>query len=282
MNRSDITSPGEGNTMDPPPKKARGWMITSYDLWLRPDKIDGIQYTCWQKEECPTTKRHHLQIFTYFKSAKTFGQIKKLIGNGHIEPARRIDDCIDYCQKDETRVEGPWEHGDIPEQGKRTDIENLKTAIMEGASMETIAKNFSMQYVRYNKGIALLRSMLSGVRTWPTEVHIIWGPPNTNKTRRVWDESKNVYVKANNKWWDNYDLQETVLIDDFDNTWQHSISRTDWLTLTDRYPHHIEIKGGTVKFLAKKIYITSNYDPKYWYMYDEAFQRRVTTVTYTG
>jgi len=67
------------------------------------------------------------------------------------------------------------------------------------------------------------------------------------------------FFKPISKWWDGYNDQEVVLIDDFELT---SLKYLDhylklwadpWGALTG------EIKGGTINLNYKKIYITSNY-----------------------
>ena len=52
-----------------------------------------------------------------------------------------------------------------------------------------------------------------------------------------------------------------MVIDDFYG-W---IRLDEMLRILDRYPHRVEVKGGMVQFLAEKIYITSNVEPKDWY-----------------
>ena len=50
------------------------------------------------------------------------------------------------------------------------------------------------------------------------EVHYIWGPPGTGKTRYVVDKEENIYTvpNAHTQWRDNYALQEAVLFDNME------------------------------------------------------------------
>lgn len=44
----------------------------------------------------------------------------------------------------------------------------------------------------------------------------IYGPPGTGKTHRARTRYGKVYLKPQNKWWDGYQGEETVVIDDLD------------------------------------------------------------------
>lgn len=91
-----------------------------------------------------------------------------------------------------------------------------------------------------------------------------WGPPGTGKTRKAWDDNPDLYVKSINKWWDGYNNEETVLIDDWDP--QIKGMEQKLKTWSDRYPFRAETKGSSLMIRPKKFIITSNYSP------DDCFQ----------
>jgi hypothetical protein len=64
-----------------------------------------------------------------------------------------------------------------------------------------------------------------------------------------------------NKWWDGYQGQDCVLIDDFDS----QIGYTHFKRWFDKYKCQVESKGGAVPLCATKFAITSNVDPKLWW-----------------
>jgi hypothetical protein len=72
----------------------------------------------------------------------------------------------------------------------------------------------------------------------------IYGPPGTGKSRSARaDYGDDIYLKAQNKWWDGYTGQQTVILDDMDNgALGHHLKI--W---TDRYACTGEVKGGTIK-----------------------------------
>lgn len=82
---------------------------------------------------------------------------------------------------------------------------------------------------------------------------------------------------ASGTWWDGYEGQHTVIIDEF-----YSWLRYDYfLRLTDRYPLQVETKGGSVQFVSRRIVFTSNTQPAHWYpnIQDRAaFDRRISCV----
>lgn len=91
----------------------------------------------------------------------------------------------------------------------------------------------------------------------------IFGPPGTGKSRMVWeyarDNNMSIYVKNQNKWWDGYNGQDIVLIDDAGETMKLLSSHVkNW---GDRYPFSAEVKGGSRRINSADFFfiVTSNY-----------------------
>jgi hypothetical protein len=84
------------------------------------------------------------------------------------------------------------------------------------------------------------------------------GPPGVGKShvaRFAWDTEP--YEKMQNKWWDGYDGQEIVILEDADNggdKLHHHLK-----TWTDRYATKGETKGGMIPLHYRKFVVTSNY-----------------------
>lgn len=69
--------------------------------------IDGSSFFCVQKEQV-NGNDPHLQGVCYFKNARSFASVRRLIPGAHIEICRgTIEENIAYCSKEETRIEGP-------------------------------------------------------------------------------------------------------------------------------------------------------------------------------
>lgn len=87
----------------------------------------------------------------------------------------------------------------------------------------------------------------------------IWikGEPGVGKSYGVRKVSESLYLKDHNKWWDGYDGEETVLIDDvhIDSKFLVHFMKI-W---ADAYPFNAETKGGMMRIRPKRIIVTSNF-----------------------
>ena len=72
------------------------------------------------------------------------------------------------------------------------------------------------------------------------------------------------------KWWEGYDAQEYVIIDDMRGDF---LKFHQLLKLLDRYPYRVETKGSTRQFLATHIFITSSYHPEEMFSTREDIQQ---------
>ena len=82
-----------------------------------------------------------------------------------------------------------------------------------------------------------------------------WGPPGTGKSRTARADHPKAFLKSQNKWFDGYAGEKTIILDDMDsNALGHYLKI--W---TDRYPCTGETKGGTVNLQHDKFIITSNF-----------------------
>jgi len=74
------------------------------------------------------------------------------------------------------------------------------------------------------------------------------------------------YLKGANKWWDGYNLQDTVLLEelgytDDKGTQRSQISAYHLKLWADHWPFTAEAKGSTVQIRPKRLIVTSNYHP---------------------
>ncbi len=111
------------------------------------------------------------------------------------------------------------------------------------------------------------------------EIHVFWGGTGLGKTRKVHDDNEAAEIwtwGGNHQFYNGYDMHNVVCFDDF----YGNISLEYMLKLCDRYPMNVNIKNGYCNWQPKKIYFTSNVDPRSWWPDDceakrEAFFRRV-------
>jgi len=113
-------------------------------------------------------------------------------------------------------------------------------------------------FLKYNRGFDKLYNIIrSKPRDFKTEVIFIYGPSGSGKSRYAWETWPNAYPKDGSIWWDGYQNQDTVIIDDFKFDPKQ---REDYLKLFDRYPYQVQYKGGYIAFNSRRIVITSSQD----------------------
>lgn len=233
------------------------------------DLTDTAVYAIFGFEIAPTTGTKHIQGYIYFRNARLQRALEKKVPGAWFKPAMgTAKQNREYCSKD-----GKFEeYGTMPEQGKRNDILLFKEHITNGVSEEQIIEEFPELIARYDRFYQRCRNIYlkSVAQTMePPELIVIVGDPGTGKTRHVYDnhDINDIYKlemgdgSAGSLFWNGYDGEEVILIDDF-----HNNMRLDYmLRLLDRYPTRLSTKGGYTWRCAKKIYITSNIPMEEWY-----------------
>lgn len=218
----------------------------------------------------------HLQGYIELSERKRFGVVKRLLGERvHLERRRgKAKQAAEYCKKDGDI----HEYGTISvsEQGRRSDLEEIRTLIDDGVPEREIATTYFSQWVQYRKGFSAYRSLV-GSSTTRTDLKVVvfYGAPGTGKTRFVWEQFPDLFSvdDAELRWFDGYRGQETVLIDDYRGGANDSFI----LKLLDIYPMQVPIKGGFVNWRPKRIFITSNIAPPWTHgMINEALRRRIS------
>lgn len=267
--------------------RARFWCFTlnnptdSDDLPTVFAEHGNIRYAIWQRET-GDSGTEHFQGYLEFKSAQRLAACKKLSARAHWEVRRgSAEQAIDYCRKEEGRVDGPYEFGEAPSKGpgERNDLKALKASIDSAKGDLDLWDEHFGPMLRYHKGVSHYQRLRQPDRSWKTEVIILIGPPGCGKSRWVYDRYPGCYFKQpSTQWWDDYNGQECVILDDFYG-W---LPFSTMLRLMDRYPLMVEVKGGQTKFVARTLCITSNKRWTQWWGVDvqqrhdmAAFARRV-------
>jgi len=266
----------EGNTKPLLHKKYRGYFLTinnwEDDDWEQLENLD-YRYLIYQFEFVTV---NHIHACVYFKNPISFKRVKKLFPSAHIEVVKNWRKCIQYCSKEESRVDGPFEYGKKPSQGNRSDLDKIAQKIIDGTSANDIAIEEPGTFVKYSRGLQLLENAVKPDRTEKPTVNWLWGKSGTGKTRTAFESSNSTYMKDGTMWWDGYKQQEVIIIDDFDGNWPFR----DLLRLLDRYPYQGQVKGGYVKINSPMIYITCEFPPHHFWKGNELNQvaRRLNEV----
>lgn len=200
----------------------------------------------------------HLQGYIEFKNAKDLSSMKKSMPRAHFEKRKgTAKQAADYCKKDGDF----WEQGTISKQGHRTDLEIVADMVKEKQPMVNIAEEQAVTYIKFHRGIEALKYQLQRDRNpdIPPIITWSWGKTGVGKTRTAFEfHDRNVYIKDGTQWWNGYEQQEGIIIDDFDGRWPFR----DLLRLLDRYPYQGQTKGGYVKINSPYIHITCSYPPE--------------------
>jgi len=137
----------------------------------------------------------------------------------------------------------------------------VKRAIDEGAGDVVLWDNHFAAMTRYHRSFSTYKRVKAPKRDFITQFLVVIGPSGCGKTRLAREFFKDAYWKSNSKWWDDYDLQEYVVWDEF----QGQYPFRDLLRILDSSPLTVESKGSHVNFVAKWVVFTSNYHPRDWY-----------------
>lgn len=253
-------------------KRGRGWCFTINNP---PSYIDNVleyvhedtaaSYTVAQMET-GEKGTDHLQGYIHFSNKKSFAFVKSLFPEAHWERARGTPvQNKAYCTKSETRIRGPFEFGEVPRQGRRTDLDAIQDDLDSGKTLASISRKYFGQFIRYHRGFREYQLLTSTSRKWEMEVLCYVGPSGVGKSRTVFERFPDAYWKSKNsgqqQFWDGYMGHSVIIIDEF-----YGWLPFDYLLrLTDRYPFSLDCKHGTLPLSARTICFTSNKHPSEWY-----------------
>lgn len=254
---------------------AINWAFTSFDE-KKPEFNSDMRYLVYQQEKSPTTGRLHWQGYMQLKKKARMQSAKKTLGDekAHMELAKGTpSQNKDYCTKEESRIGGPWEFGEMKGQGARTDLTTAGKLALEGKWEEIPDATL----IRYAKGLEKLVTIRKKPQVREMSVEIIWGPTGTGKSHMANEKAPEAYWKPSGMWWDGYKGEKTVVIDEFDPE-KHNVN--DVLHWMDKWPVSVPIKGGFVPYECEKLIITSHFDPNLWYCGRTDEIKRRASITY--
>ncbi len=273
----------------------RNWCFTLNNPTMTPagllkdlDDDPRIRYAVFQEEQGEGETPHYQGYLELSQPMKMSG-MKKLIPRAHFEGRRGTrDQARDYCMKEDSRKDGPWECGEFTsKQGARTDLLEAIATADDTYSIAEVAKQHPLQYVKYSRGLSqyIFHTRPRRSIANPPSVHLYYGTTGSGKTRKAFeDNSESIFRKApDTSWFDGYYGQRTLLLDDFAGR-ASKMSLSYLLQLLDRYPFDVQIKGGHAAMTAQHIVITTNLHPVTWYDYANreeqyrALQRRITSI----
>lgn len=281
-----------------PSQRLRNWCFTlnnpgtiALDEWGKRIFNSGhVRYLKFQLEK-GANGTPHIQGYIEFTSPMRLNAVKKILPRAHLERRRgTAQQAADYCGKDDTRVDGPWEFGEISceSQGNRSDLIAVSDAIRKGASIRTICEFHTTSFIKYHRGIReaiTIREASFAGRMADKKVVLIYGDTGGGKSTWVrTNYADGLYVKdGTHKWFDGYIDQSVVLIDDFAGG-KSGFPCSAVLNIFDKWDCQVEIKGGMVRLQHDLMFVTTNIHPRDWYDFSDrqvhykALARRISEV----
>lgn len=243
----------------------------------------GVSYLIFAKE-VGDSGTSHLQGYIEFENPRSPGKdwknFKELMGGCHFERRRgTAKQASDYCEfadypTCQVKNEEVYKFGEISRQGDRADWAQAVNQII-GEKREVV--DVIMDQPQLLPAIRALENFKKmTIQPIEREVHVTWlhGSPGSGKTRWVWDKYPDVYSKPSGNWWDGYNGEETLLLDDYDE----DIPFAELLKVLDRYKYRVPVKGGFVGARWTRVFITTNNPPASFYKYvsnRSALDRRI-------
>lgn len=241
----------------------------------------------------------HFQIYLEFKKPEVpstlhaaIGTDKLWMGNAKGSKAQ----CIAYCSKEETRIEGPWVSPSFVDcgtgQGKRSDIDIVASKVIADgitADLWMDHPGVMTKYSRHLKSMLHDRDILLAKSTeedfWKAqadlrraglpwsgqqqrELVLLIGPTGVGKTTiaklDATDLGEGTYEKDGvTKWWDGYNGEGAVIMDEFKGDSYGAIEVFN--RMTNRGVYQGETKGGHINMTATHMYFTTNRHPCQWW-----------------
>jgi hypothetical protein len=245
----------------------------------------NCKYIVFAEEVAPTTGTRHLQGYCELSKQTRFGTLIQGLPHGmHIEPRRGTQQqAIAYIKtpKDKPipKNEHLYEVGEPRTQGK--DI--TETALEVARNLLRVQHPIDPSI--HNIGVIKAYERLS--KYWPVsrnnsvnELSRIWiyGPGGSGKTRTAYLYTNTYRTYKcdlfNKGWFDGYDNHEAVILDDFNPDCNDKETFKLLLSILDRYPLRVNVKGSSVNWNPTMIIVTSQKPPWEYYGNPMTFRDR--------
>lgn len=215
-----------------------------------------VEYVIAQEDHQDGTK--HLHAFLKYEKKVQFSATKWDIADfhGNYQQARSWVAVERYCKKGGNYISNICLESAAQKKGKKNLqilTEDLRDLVADGVI-------HALQLPQAVKARAIYSLLGDPYQHHDIRGVWIYGPPGVGKSRHVRDRHPDCFIKSQSKWWDGYQGQEVVLLDDFDRL---GVCLSHYLKIwADRYAAIGEVKGGSIPLMHKTFYVTSNYHPR--------------------
>lgn len=248
--------------------------ITALRELVHPDQGCITKYVVFQYEIGERCGTPHLQGFVQLLQSapvKHWAQIKQLLKCSHVHVEKTKGTAAQaaaYCKKSRTQDPAhsaqPYEeYGDAPKtKRKQGEMEQERwsdafQAAVEGRD-EDIPGDIRLRQYNTIKRIKRDHEKIPE-RLEEMNFHLFYGQTQSGKSHAARVENPEAYIKGLNKWFDGYENQDTIIVEEIDPTFCRSYGHLlkQWC---DVWPFSCEMKGDTRRIRPAKIIFTSNYD----------------------
>ncbi|AXH76045.1 MAG: helicase [Circoviridae sp.] len=163
----------------------------------------------------------HVQFYLHAKKPMRITQLKKHCKQSHFEAITINNGADDYCNKEDTRVEGPWSFGIKPARlNKKGDLARRNKELISMGAEKAVEEGIIAiaNYPKVKSAIDLYSNctmtpdhLTTLDNTW------IYGKAGIGKTTKALTEcGERYYDKDKSKYWNGYTDQKSILIDDIE------------------------------------------------------------------
>lgn len=257
----------------------------------------NVRYIIYQRE---IGTHEHFQGYLELSEQLTYEQLHAFEGleGAHFEKRRgTAKQASHYCSKpvtscdcsmcteearEPTKLEGPWVWGEMSHQGARNELLEIQRELDRGTSHKRIAKEHFPEWIRYQKSFVEYRRVTTEPRVKKTKTFLFVGPAGHGKStlmkilaRYIGSYWKAPHKKNSGLYFDGYDGQEVMIIDEFDGG---TMPPTLFNEIADEHECTLPVHGAAGhQMVAKYLFIGTNYAPKFWWKKRSAHQLLQTT-----
>jgi hypothetical protein len=256
-----------------------------------------LLFLIWQLET-GTQETIHVQGYLRLKAPTSFTALKTCLTwlqRAHIEQCGGSEQAnIEYCSKEETRIEGPYEVGQRSVQGKRTDLIAAVEDLQAGVSEREMWYTHPSVMVRYTAGMNRAREIYNARPSPPTyrldqfqwnldldfsKSIILWGDSGIGKTCYAHALLPNALIISHIDDLRKYSSGEYdgIIFDDM--SFNH-MPRESQIHLTDidfDRSIHCRYQTALIPANTKKIFTTNNFNGNI-FLDDPAIRRRTKVI----
>lgn len=224
------------------------------------------RYVVAGEELAPGTGTPHLQGYIVWNNAKSLTASTGLLPGCHLSIARATHRqnrayCLKRREQDAVPNEVYYERGDLPadpaDKG-RDELLRWQSAweAAKTGRLEDIPPDIRIR--QYSSIRRIERDYMPAMERLPGPCGVwIYGESGAGKSRAVLDQFPELYPKPRSQWWDGYQGELVVLLDDVDKfDVKLGGKLKHW---ADAYPFIGETKGGSGKIRPKRVFVTSQY-----------------------